>query len=78
MLNGHAKCASLERTHTTNPLVGHNGQRVLITSKAGVALVLFWRHIGRRADLLLRTHQCAMLDNLGNAKITEQDCTVLT
>ena len=58
-------------TLPTQPFVGDDTKRILVTGKAGMSVELLWSHVGDGA------HQCLITDGFwrgskhGEAKITE-------
>src|SRR6266487_4842898 len=68
-----------KRRITTQPLVGHNSQGILIAGGAWLTHELLRRHIGNRPgrlSSLLRLLRTRALGNDGNAKFSEQDLIV--
>src|SRR6266571_2431796 len=79
MLTIEFESVSLKGAFSTEPLIDHNPKGVLITGRTRMALDLLRSHvIGRSTNTL-----CALqgsgsgLSNCGDAKVTDQDLTLL-
>ncbi len=72
MLRCHLGHHALKRALAAEPLVDHHAQRILIAGRARVRLNLLRRHIGHRADHLLRVLVARTLRDNRDAKIREQ------
>src|SRR6266567_4114358 len=79
MLNTYLQVVSLEGTLPTQPFIGDDPQRILITGWARHALKLFGSHImDRPTNIFVVTERLSAMRHRGNAEISQHNPIIST